>query len=209
MNILLLGPQGSGKGTQGELVSKKYGLLYFDAGSHLREIAKTDPEIDRVINETGALLPDEVVFEIVKKYLLSLNKFDGILFDGFPRSTAQYGMLSNFLSEHQTSITHALVLEIPEDETVRRLSSRRTDPVTHEIYNLITNPPGPEVDPATLVQREDDTEPLIRKRLAAYRSVTEPLVKKLMEEGKVIEIDGTRSIDAIFSEITEKIDPLV
>ncbi len=209
MNILILGPQGSGKGTQGERIAEKYHLSYFESGSYLRELAKTDPEIDHIVNEVGALLPDEKIFEIVKKYLEEKNLFDNIVFDGYPRSKPQYHLITDFLSTHNASVTIAFALEIPEEETIRRLSNRRTDPITHEIYNLITNPPGPEVDQSKLEQREDDTEPVIRKRLAAYRASTEPLLDVLRSESKLVEIDGTQSIDAIFAEISEKIDTLL
>lgn len=209
MNILLLGPQGSGKGTQGEMIAEKFGLFYFESGNYLRELAKTDPEIDHIVNEVGSLIPDAQMFEIVKKYLLTQNKFDGIVFDGYPRSYPQYQLLAAFLAEHGAKIDHAFVLEIPEDETVRRLSNRRLDPVTHESYNLITNPPPSTVDISTLIHREDDTEPIIRKRLAAYRTVTEPLVEALHREGILVEIDGTKHIDDIFTEISEKIASFV
>lgn len=205
MNIILLGPQGSGKGTQGEMISEKFNLYYFESGDFLRNLAKSDPEIDHIINEVGALYPEDKMFRLVKDHFEGINRFDDIVFDGYPRSVLQYDLLKKLLTEHGTSITVAFALEIPEEETIRRLSNRRMDSKTHEIYNLITNPPGPDVNIDTLVQREDDTEPIIRKRLATYRQATEPLVEKLKLEGKLIEIDGTKHIDVIFSQISEKI----
>ena len=205
MNIILLGPQGSGKGTQGEMISEKFNLYYFESGDFLRNLAKSDPEIDHIINEVGSLYPEDKMFRLVKDHFEGINRFDNIVFDGYPRSVKQYDLLKNLLSEHGTSVTVAFALEIPEEETIRRLSNRRMDPKTHEIYNLITNPPGSNVNLDTLVQREDDTEPIIRKRLATYRQATEPLVEKLKLEGKLIEIDGTKHIDVIFSQISEKI----
>lgn len=209
MNLILLGPQGSGKGTQGELLSKKFGFYYFEAGGFLRELAKTNKEVDHIVNEVGALIPDSQMFELVSSFLLEKNLFDNILFDGYPRSVAQYEMLLKFLGEHGTNVKVAIALEIPEEETIRRLSSRRIDPQTHEIYNLITNPPPPSMDISKLLHREDDTEPVIKKRLDSYRSTTEPLVERLKNEEKLIEIDGMKSIDDIFSEISDKIAPLL
>lgn len=209
MNVILLGPQGSGKGTQGEMLSKEFNLYYFEAGDFLRNLAKEDAQINHIINEVGALIPDNQVFSLVKDHLIEKGVFDNICFDGYPRSVAQYNLLKDFLKEHNSSITVAFVLEIPEAETIRRLTNRRMDPSTHKIYNLLTNPPGPEVDPAKLVQRADDTEPVIKKRLAAYRQTTEPLVLALKNEGKLVEIDGTKSIEEIFSVISEKFASLL
>lgn len=205
MNIALLGPQGSGKGTQGEMISKKTGMYYFDAGAYFREIAKNQPELDEIINKRGALLPDDLVYKLVRDHFIEKNQFDNIVFDGYPRSLVQWNLLKEFLKSHGTDVSKVFFLSIPEEETIRRLSARRMDPATHQIYNLITNPPPPGVDLNTLVQRADDQPEAIAQRLLGYKNSTLPLLETLKAEGKLIEVDGTQNIDAIFSEISEKI----
>lgn len=206
MNMVLLGPQGSGKGTQGEKLSEKYGMYYLDVGSYLRKLSQTDPTIDQYVNKTGALLPDELLFEIIKKHLAERNQYDNIVFDGYPRSRFQWDNITSLLSEHQTKIDKVIILEIDEEETVSRLSARRIDPETGKIYNLITNPPGPELDQSRLIQRKDDTPEVIKTRLTAYRTSTEPLLAYLKENASVIEINGSQPIDSIFNQIVAQIE---
>lgn len=201
MNIVLLGPQGSGKGTQGLLIAQKFNLYYFDSGSHLREAAHTRPDLDKYVNQIGQLVPDDIMIQFVIEHFTKLNKFDGIVFDGYPRSLDQYMRITDFLRAHNTKIDIVLNLDISEAETVRRLSSRRTDPKTGKVYNLITNPPPPEVDVNSLVQREDDTPEKIATRLGFYHSTTQPLLEHLKNEGIVTHIDGMKPVNDIFSEI--------
>ncbi len=204
MNVVLLGPQGSGKGTQGELLAEKTGMYYFDAGAYLREISKTRPDIDEIVNKRGALLPDDMVYKLVRDHFIEKNQFDNIIFDGYPRSLPQWNLISEFLKSHGTTVEKVFLLTINEEETVRRLSALRIDPNTDIIYNLITNPPPPTVDQSTLIHREDDQPEAIKVRLSAYHTSTQPLVNELRSQGKLIEIDGTQSITDIHQHILEK-----
>gem|GEM_PF-334479 len=205
MNIALLGPQGSGKGTQGEMLARKFDMYYLDVGSLLRQMSKTNPEIDQYVNKKGALLPDDLLFEIMKKHLSERNQYDNIVFDGYPRSKAQWDSISALLSDHSTKIDEVIVLEINEEETVRRLSARRMDPVSGHIYNLVTNPPPPEVDVEALLHREDDQPDAIRTRLAAYRANTALLIDHLKAAGHLFEVNGSDSIDTVQEKIVEHI----
>ncbi len=207
VNIVLLGPQGSGKGTQGEMLAEKTGMFYFDAGSHLREVSKTNPEIDEIVNKRGVLLPDDMMYKIVRDFFISKNQFDNIIFDGYPRSLPQWQLLTSFLESRGSGVQKVILLTINEEETVKRLSARRIDPKTDTIYNLITNPPPADVDPSTLIHREDDQPEAIQVRLKAYHESTQPLVTKLKEEGKLIEIDGTQSIEEIHKSILDHVTP--
>lgn len=202
MNIALLGPQGSGKGTQGELLAAKTGMYYFDAGAYLRQAAKTNKELDEMVNKKGVLIPDDMVYKIVRDHFIKKGQFDNIIFDGYPRSVVQWNLLSDFLSSRGASVQKVIFLSIPEDETITRLSARRMDPETGHIYNLITNPPPADVDQTKLLQREDDTPDAIKVRLASYHASTEPLIQKVKEAGKLIEIDGTLPINQIEEKIT-------
>jgi adenylate kinase len=204
MNILILGPQGSGKGTQAQLLAEKMGYYYVESGRILREAAKTNPAVDEIINQKGQLLPDEETFSLIKGKIESeaqdLNK---VVFDGFPRSAKQYSLLKDWLHSEGTKLDLAILLEISEEETIKRLSARRTCEKCGKVYNLITNPPPKEGCSCggKLSQRIDDTPEAIKTRLVAYREVTTPLVDQLGREGILIELNGERPIQTIFQDI--------
>lgn len=205
MNIIILGPQGSGKGTQAKLLKEKLGLFYFESGDFLRELSKTNQKIKKLIDE-GHMVPDEEMFSLVKEYLdEKVPEGDGMILDGYPRSVKQYELLRDWFKKRGKKIDHAIFLDISEKESIRRLSARRMDKKTGKIYNLITNPPGQEVDKKNLVQREDDKKDAIKERLDAYKEKTLPLVKKLEEEGVLIKVDGERPIKVIFEDILERL----
>jgi len=150
-------------------------------------------------------MPDSEGFEYVKRYLENNNSFDNIVFDGFPRSVVQYELLKNWLKEKGSSIDFAVLISITENESIKRLTNRRKDPKTGEIYNLVTNPPPDNVDRSSLVQREDDNPEAIKKRLELYKKVTLPLIEQFREDGILIEIDGEQPIDVIFDNISSKL----
>ena len=206
MNILLLGPQGSGKGTQAALILKNFHLFYMEMGSLLREAAKTNPEIDQMINKKGELVPDEITFSLVTGKLdREKPDKDGILFDGFPRSVAQYLMLKDWLAQSGKELNLAIVIKIGNDEAIRRLSSRRICKKCGKIWNLITAPLPPTSTTCScggeLYQREDDKPEAIKERLTLYEKVTGPLLEMLEGEGKLIEVGGEKPIDQIYEEI--------
>lgn len=206
MNLIILGPQGSGKGTQAKLLAKELDLYYFESGDFLRKLAKKDERIDRIINEEGRLLPDEETFEFVKEELdKNVPEGDGMILDGYPRTVKQYRLLGTWLSERDEDIDHAILLDISEKESIRRLSARRKDEETGKVYNLLTNPPGPEVDRDRLTQREDDKPEAIKTRLRQYKEQTKPLVGYLRKMGILMEVDGERTIETIFKDIVGRL----
>lgn len=203
MNILILGPQGSGKGTQAKLLSEKFGLFYFESGNFLRELSKSKPDVGERINR-GELIPDAEMFGLVRAFLeLNAPSGQNMLLDGYPRSIAQYESLKDWLVGKNSKIDHAILLEISEEESVRRLSARRMDKTTGKIYNLITAPPGPEIDKENLIQREDDKPEAIKVRLLKYKEVTAPLVSQLQKEGILKRVNGERPIEVIFADLQE------
>lgn len=208
MNIIILGPQGSGKGTQTKLLAKKLNLYYFESGKFLRGLAKTDKTIDERINKKGELLPDEEVFSLVSDYLNEkIPAANNLIMDGYPRSIRQYELLEDWLKQRGAKIDKAILLEISEKESIRRLSARRMCEKCGQIYNLITNPP-PEKGCScggNLIQREDDTRKSVIKRLAAYNKVTKPLVEQLENQGILERVDGERPIKTIFEDILSRL----
>lgn len=204
MNIIILGPQASGKGTQARLLSGKLGLFYFESGSFLREKAKSNPRIDEIINKRGQLLPDEETFNLVRDFLKekvpTLNNF---ILDGYPRSLKQYQLLADWLYKEGKKIDLAILLTISDKEAVRRLSARVVCERCGTVYNLITNPPpdGKCKCGGNLVQRPDDKPEAIEKRLQAYHEVTVPLTNVLKKEGILVEVDGERPIKVISTDL--------
>lgn len=200
MNILLIGPQGSGKGTQARILCEKFNLFYFESGAYLRRIAEGNSELKKSLAE-GKLVPDKEMTSYLTAYLDSKNLYDDILFDGFPRTIEQYHFLRNWLGEKNVKLDLVIDLQISEAETARRLSARREDPQTHKIYNLITDPPTPDIDQSALIQRDDDKPEAIEKRLELYRQRTKPLILELKKDIEVIQVDGERPIEVIAEEI--------
>lgn len=191
MNVILLGPQGSGKGTQAELLANKFNLKVFSAGQILRN--STDPVIKEAL-VSGNLVPDEVLAKIVKQFI---ENNSGIIFDGFPRVLSQYELLKTM-----TKIDAVINIEIPEEETIRRLSLRRTCDQCGEIYNHEGKCDKCE---GNLVQREDDKPEAIARRLSIYREQTHAVFEAAMGEGIGHEVNGVQSIDEVFSDICRKL----
>lgn len=206
MNIIILGPQGSGKGTQAELISDKFNLFYLDMGKFLRGEALKNPLVDKIINERGKLLPDGIVFSLMSEYVApKVPTRDGILFDGYPRSPAQYELLKQWLGEKGRKVDRAIILEVSEQVSIKRLSARRICEKCGTIYNLITNPPPEGICKCggSLYQRKDDEPQAIKERLSAYRKTTEPLIRVLAKEKVLTKLNGERPIDEIFADIVK------
>ncbi len=200
MNIILFGPQGSGKGTQARILCDEFGFFYFESGEFLRKIATNNEELKAALDR-GELVSDTEMTSYLTAYLDQENLYDDIIFDGFPRTVSQYNFLKVWLTQKQVKIDVAIVLEIPEEETIRRLTARRKDPETGKIYNLITDLPPADVDQTKLVQRDDDKPEAIKTRLTNYRQRTEPLIAEIAKDTEVVEIDGSRPIEVISQDL--------
>jgi adenylate kinase len=196
--IVLLGPPGSGKGTQAEHL-RDDGWLTLSTGDLLREARSQRTELGEQASEymdRGDLVPDEVIIGVILDRLAETDTEDGFLLDGFPRTDQQAEALDKALKKVHRRLTAALLIDVPEDDIVRRLSGRRVCPNGHT-YHVEHNPPKKEgvcdVDGEPLSQREDDREETIRKRLQVYRDQTEPLVEYYDEHDILHRFDGTRS----------------
>lgn len=205
MNIIIFGPQASGKGTQARILADKLGLFYLSTGDLFRQLSETDPETAELVKK-GALPSDDLAFSLLKKYLEQKhNDFNNIIFDGFPRNVNQFKILKDWFNKNNSKIDHAILLDISDKEAVRRLSARRNCSNCKQIYNLITNPPKNskvcDKCGGKLVQREDDQKEAIEKRLSLYRDVTKPLIDVFEKEGIFKKVDGEQSIENISKEL--------
>ena len=203
MKIILLGPQGAGKGTQAQRLSKKTGAKHISTGDIVRAEIKSGSELGQKVqdfNDRGELVPDEIIVEMAKPYL---DDADAWLLDGFPRNEAQAKALEDALKDLDIELDAAVALEAPDDELVERLSGRRTSDATGRVYHVEHDPPpeDPEEDPGPFVQRKDDTEEAIRRRLAIYHEQTEPLKDYYEERGLLTTVDARKPIPEVTEEI--------
>lgn len=209
MILIFMGPQGSGKGSQAELLAQRNGYFHMESGKMFRKMAKTDVKIAKIL-ANGELVDDEETVKLINNYLEQNNiDFENIIFDGYPRSLHQYGLIKEFIESKGKNLDKIIFIKISEDETVKRLSSRRTCSKCGRIYNLITNPPADEkiCDECggNLIQRKDDNSEAIKKRLELFRNKTLPVIEKAHKEKLVLEINGEQPIESIYQEIVEKL----
>ncbi len=207
MKLILLGPQGAGKGTQAQRLAEKTGAKHISTGDIVRAEIKADSELGRKVqeyNDRGDLVPDEMIVEMAKPHL---SGTDSWLLDGFPRNEAQAEALDEALAELGIEIDKAIALEAEDDELVHRLSGRRTSDATGKVYHVEHDPPpeNDSEDPGPFVQRKDDTEEAIRNRLEIYHEQTEPLKDYYDERNLLVTVDATQEIDAVTQEILDAV----
>jgi adenylate kinase len=199
LNLILLGPPGAGKGTQAERLQEDFPLAYVATGDMLRQAVKDETDLGRKAKEymdRGDLVPDDVIIAVILDRLSEQDTADGFLLDGFPRTDKQAQALDEALKKVDRRLTAALLIHVPEDDIVRRLSGRRVCPNGHT-YHVEHQPPKQDdvcdIDGEPLSQREDDREETIRKRLQVYRDQTSPLVEYYDDHDILHRFDGTRS----------------
>lgn len=208
MRIVLLGPQGAGKGTQAQRISRETGAKHISTGDLVRAEIKSGSELGQTIkdyNDRGDLVPDEIIIEMMKPYL---DEADSWILDGFPRNESQAEALDKMLTEIDAELDAAVALEAPDDLLVERLSGRRTSEATGNIYHVEYDPPpeDSEEDPGPFVQREDDTEESIRRRLEVYHEQTEPLKGYYADRGILAQVDATQDISEVAGDILESME---
>lgn len=213
MRIVLLGPPGSGKGTQAELLAEKMGFVHYSTGEVFREHIKRRSPIGVKVEGyvvSGKLVPDEIVLEVVEEFLRE-NAGARIVFDGFPRTLAQAQGLEGLLTRMGMKLNLVVLIALSDEEVVRRLSSRRQCRVCGKIYNLSFSPPKRDgvCDECggELYQRDDDREETIRARLRVYQEETSPLVDYYERQGKLVRIDGGLGRDRVFERLSLLIAP--
>jgi adenylate kinase len=213
LNLILLGPPGSGKGTQGERLQEDFRLPYYATGDILRAAVKEETEVGKQAKEymdRGDLVPDQVIIGVIAERLQDVEASDGFILDGFPRTVPQAEALDGKMKELRREITAVLLIDVPEDEILRRLGGRRTcEKNPSHIYHVEFDPPKEEgvcdIDGAKLIVRDDDKPEVIKNRLAQYREKTEPLIDYYDERGILNRVDGRQSPD----EVEERIHGII
>lgn len=186
LNIALFGPPGAGKGTQSELLLKKYGLLYISTGDMLRRETASGSELGReisAITSQGHLVSDDLIMRIIRKTITDHPPVNGILFDGFPRALSQAVLLEDLLKEMHTEFFGVLSLEVPREELIERLINR-----------------------GKISGRSDDKEDVILERLREYEQKTLPVADYFRQKNRYYPVKGVGSIEEIFERLVEQIE---
>jgi adenylate kinase len=204
LNLVLLGPPGSGKGTQGERLQEDFHLPYYATGDILRAAVRDETELGREAKyymDRGDLVPDEVIVGVIGERIAQHEAADGFILDGFPRTTPQAEALDSKMAELGRELTAALLIDVTDDEVVRRLGGRRTCVKNGHVFHVEFDPPKNEgicdVCGARLEVRDDDKPEVIRHRLEQYHSKTEPLIARYEEAGILRRIDGSLTPDEV------------
>lgn len=208
MNIIILGPPGSGKGTQARRIVEFLNLFYFESGEFSRKLAKASPRIEKIVGG-GGLIPEEEMTKYVAEYLeKEIPGGRNILFDGYPRFITQYKFLEHWLENEGSRIDKVFLFEVSDKETIRRLSARRICGKCGTVYNLITNPPPGERCKCggELIQRDDDKPEVIKERLKVYKENTLPMVEYIEKRGILERVDAERPIDTIYLDLIQRIE---
>jgi len=198
LNLILLGPPGSGKGTQGEGLQEDHRLPYYATGDILRAAVKEETEVGKKAKEymdAGDLVPDEVIIGVIAERVEREEAADGFILDGFPRTVPQAEALDAEMKKLDREITAVILIEVSDEEVIRRLGGRRTCKENGHVFHVDFNPPKKEgvcdVDGSELIIRDDDKPEVISKRLVTYHEKTEPLVDFYEQRGILQRVDGT------------------
>lgn len=215
LNLVLLGPPGSGKGTQGERLQEDLRLPYYATGDILRAAVRDETELGRAAREymdRGDLVPDEVIVGAIGERIDSTEAADGFILDGFPRTVPQAEALAAKLAELGRKLTAVLLIDASDDTVMRRLGGRRTCVENGHVFHVDFNPPEREgicdVDGSELIVRDDDKPDVIRHRLETYHEKTEPLIDFYDHQSLLRRIDGSAEPTAVGDELRRSLATL-
>lgn len=204
----MLGPPGSGKGTQAHRLAEKMNLKHLSTGDMLRANLKNETELGlkaKEYMEQGELVPDQLILDMIKLTLSSESGADGFIFDGFPRTIPQAEGLDKMLASVNNRLDGALNLQVSDGEVIKRLSGRFFCPQCQRTYNYPANLPKKEGHcddcDVALQKRKDDSEEVVKNRLEVYKNQTEPLIDYYNNKSILKDIDGEREIAAIFADL--------
>jgi adenylate kinase len=208
LNLILLGPPGSGKGTQGERLTEDFRLPYYATGDILRAAVREGTELGLQAKEymdRGDLVPDEVIVGVIGERVADPEAADGFILDGFPRTIPQAEALDAEMESLGRALTAAVLIDVGDEEVIRRLSGRRTCIKNGHVFHVEFDPPKNEgvcdVCGSRLETRDDDKPEVIRHRLEQYREKTEPLIAYYEGQGVLRRVDGDRSADEVSDRI--------
>ena len=219
MRLILLGGPGAGKGTQANFIKEKYQIPQISTGDMLRAAVKAGTELGlkaKGFMDSGGLVPDEVIIGLVKERIKEADCANGFLFDGFPRTIPQ----ADAMKDAGVAIDAVVEIDVPDEEIVKRMSGRRAHLASGRTYHVIYNPPKVEgkddVTGEPLVQRDDDKEEVVRKRLDVYHAQTEPLVKYYKDWAasgnagapKHVFIEGVGKVEEIRDQVFNALDKI-
>jgi adenylate kinase len=200
LNLILLGPPGAGKGTQAARLTEDFHLPYIATGDMLRAAVKEGTPLGKQAKEymdRGDLVPDDVIIGMILSCMDGPECADGFLLDGFPRNDEQAEALEKAMQDKGRGVTAVILIEVPDEEVVKRISGRRLCQKNGHVYNVFSDPPKHDEvcdqDGSRLVQREDDAEAVVRKRLSVYHEQTAPLISYYEDRGVLKRFDGLRS----------------
>jgi len=206
--IVLLGPPGSGKGTQGEKLSEEMGYVRLSTGDMLREAVRNGTPLGikaKGFMDSGALVPNDLIINLMKEKINSLGDGAGVIFDGFPRTVEQADALGE-----QIKVDLALNLDVKDKALVERLTKRRSCPKCNAVYHLSNNPPKRDnvCDKcgSELYHRDDDKEETVKNRLKVYRDNTMPLINYYGDKGILVTIEGVGDINEIFAKVRKTVE---
>lgn len=212
MYIVMLGPPGAGKGTQAKRIAQELDLVHVSTGDLFRENLKNETELGKLAQQymdQGELVPDDVTIRMVEERLSRPDCADGAVLDGFPRTTDQAKALDRLLEKFDGGVDLVPFIKVPDDVLVERLSGRWMSPsgrVYHEKFNPPTVKWIDDFDGSQLYQREDDKPGTVRHRIEVYNEQTAPLIAYYREKDILVEIDGTQSIDDVFTDIMKAVE---
>lgn len=208
MNFIFLGPPGSGKGTQAKQICRELNILHLSTGDVLRENVKNGTELGKKAQkfmEAGDLVPDNVIVGMIEDKLKNGELDNGFILDGFPRTVPQAQALKEMFANNNKSIDRAILLDVSDEEVIKRLSGRFYCPTCNAGYNYPAKMPKVEgicdKDGSKLLRRPDDEEDVVKNRLDVYKKQTEPIVEFYRTESILAEVSGERSIEDIFADL--------
>jgi len=215
LNLILLGPPGAGKGTQAERLTDDFNVPYIATGNILRKAVQDETELGKQAKsymDAGKLVPDDVITGVILEAIENADARDGFILDGFPRTIPQAESLDEGMKAHDRDLTAAILIDVADEEVLRRMSGRRVSVKTGRVYHIEFDPPKHEgrcdVDGSRLVQRDDDRAETVKKRLDVYHEQTEPLVSYYEDQGLLRRFDGTRSPTEVHDHIRATIATL-